>query len=260
MTPWLYQRAVREHRRLTQRQPNRLKMGTKKRHQTENLDGLKRMALLKEIRLRNDAQKEYYELLCDKPIVFAEGPAGTGKTFLACARAVELIQRKDVDKIYLVRPAVESEEELGYLPGDIQEKLEPYLTPLHDNLQRACTDWDILQRYLEVAPLAYMRGRTFNNCVVLVDEAQNMSPDQMLMLLTRLGVKCYCFVMGDLEQGDLVAINSGLEVGIEKLRECPLVGVKEFAVKDVVRSKLVQAVYQFWFSSEDEDDGIGFRG
>lgn len=233
---------------------------SKKRSEQHDLNGLKRMALLKELRLRNQAQKDYYELLCDKPIVFAEGPAGTGKTFLACARSVELLQRKDVDKIYLVRPAVESEEELGYLPGTIDEKMEPYITPLHDNLQRATTDWELLQRYLENAPLAYMRGRTFNNCVVLVDEAQNMSPDQMLMLLTRLGHKCYCFLMGDLEQGDLMAVNSGLEVGIDKLKECPLVGVQEFQVKDVVRSKLVQAVYQFWFSTEDDEDGIGFRG
>jgi phosphate starvation-inducible protein PhoH and related proteins len=213
-----------------------------------------RATMHKEVRFRTKAQEEYYALLASRPLVFAHGPAGTGKTFLACARAVELLARKEVDQIILVRPAVESEENLGYLPGTLDEKLEPYLTPLHDNLFRACKHWEQLQEYIEVAPLAYMRGRTFNNCVVLVDEAQNMTPDQMLMLLTRLGVRCFCFVMGDPYQNDLIAIRNGLDHAILKMRGCPLVGVQEFSNQDIVRSKLVAAVYEYWFTPEDEDD------
>jgi len=213
-----------------------------------------RMNLSRELRFRNQRQEDYYQLLCSKPLVFAHGPAGTGKTFLACARAVELLARKDVNRIILVRPAVESEENLGFLPGSLEEKLDPYLAPLHDNLHRACTDYDRLEEYLEVAPLAYMRGRTFDNCVVLVDEAQNMTPDQMLMLLTRLGHKCYCFIMGDPYQNDLLAVENGLDYAVKRMAPCEnLVGVMPFTTADVVRSKLVQAVYAYWFAPEMEN-------
>lgn len=205
------------------------------------------------IKFRNRRQEDYYNLLCAKQLVFATGPAGTGKTFCACSRAVELLARGDVGKIILIRPAVESEENLGFLPGTVEEKLDPYMLPLYDNLNLACNDFDALQEYLEIAPLAYMRGRTLTNCCVLVDEAQNMTPDQMLMLLTRLGNRCWCFIMGDPYQNDLIALDvNGLDHGVKKMSFCPLVGVAEFTTADVVRSKLVQAVYEYWFAPETE--------
>lgn len=216
-----------------------------------------RGSLSRDIKMRNPAQKHYYTLLCECPLVFADGPAGTGKTFLACHRAIELLARKDVNRIILVRPCVVAEEELGFLPGDIKEKVDPFLMPLYENLSAALREpehMQLLEKYLEVAPLAYMRGRTFNNCVVLVDEAQNMTKEQMLMLLTRLGHKCYCFVMGDPEQHDLMTDTCGLTHAIDRMRACDeLVGVAEFGVGDVVRSKLAQAVYRYWYTDEDNE-------
>lgn len=197
------------------------------------------------LELRNEHQNDYYKLLMEKPVVISEGPAGTGKTFLACHRAVSLIAEGKIKKIHIVRPAVTAEEDLGFLPGSLDDKMLPYLLPLYDGLQENCTRPEVLARYVEVSPLAFMRGRTFNNCVVLCDEAQNMTPDQIFMLLTRLGRNSRCYITGDLGQTDLDG-TSGLEIAIQKLRRSKMVGISHSTVQDVVRSEIVAEVYRHW--------------
>jgi phosphate starvation-inducible PhoH-like protein len=193
------------------------------------------------LKFRTDRQEDYYAALCSKKLVFAYGPAGTGKTFLACCRAAELIRAKMARKIYLVRPAVVADEDIGYLPGDQDEKLDPYVLPLREQLAKAG-----FRGEAEVAPLAFMRGRTLEKCVVLVDEAQNITIDQMFMLLSRIGEGCFCFVMGDLEQLDLDG-ESGLEHAINVLPEAEkYVDVVQFHDEDIVRSKLVKEILRYW--------------
>ena len=192
-------------------------------------------------------QKEYIQAITNHDITFGVGPAGTGKTYLAMAMAVSALQRGDVSRIILTRPAVEAGEALGFLPGDLREKLSPYLRPLHDALLDMIPVEEV-QRHMEretieIAPLAYMRGRTLNNAFVILDEAQNTTNEQMFMFLTRLGYHSKAIVTGDPTQIDLPpSKQSGLLEALLTLRKTDGVAIKKFAQNDVVRHPLVQKI------------------
>src|ERR1700674_4949240 len=192
-------------------------------------------------------QRNYAESLKKHDIVFGVGPAGTGKTYLAVAMAVAALKREQVSRIILTRPAVEAGEALGFLPGDIQEKITPYLRPLYDAL-RDMLETEELERALarqtiEVAPLAYMRGRTLSNAFVILDEAQNTTTEQMFMLLTRIGPNSKCVVTGDVTQIDLPSNKrSGLVEALQALKNVPDISFVYFNERDVVRHELVRAV------------------
>ena len=192
-------------------------------------------------------QKEYIQAITTHDITFGVGPAGTGKTYLAMAMAVSALQRGDVSRIILTRPAVEAGEALGFLPGDLREKLSPYLRPLHDALLDMIPVEEV-QRHMEretieIAPLAYMRGRTLNNAFVILDEAQNTTNEQMFMFLTRLGYHSKAVVTGDPTQIDLPpSKQSGLIEALLTLRKTEGVVIKEFGQHDVVRHPLVQKI------------------
>ena len=185
------------------------------------------------------------------------GPAGTGKTYLAMAKAVQALVRKDVSRIILTRPAVEAGEKLGFLPGTLNDKIDPYLRPLHDAL-REMVDPDTIPRMMEtgiieVAPLAYMRGRTLNDSFVILDEAQNTTPAQMKMFLTRLGFNTKMVITGDMTQMDLPhRQESGLKVAQKILRDVPGVHVAQFDSDDVVRHRLVSRIVDAYDSYEAE--------
>ena len=192
-------------------------------------------------------QKEYIQAIATHDITFGVGPAGTGKTYLAMAMAVSALQCGDVSRIILTRPAVEAGEALGFLPGDLREKLSPYLRPLHDALLDMIPVEEV-QRHMEretieIAPLAYMRGRTLNNAFVILDEAQNTTNEQMFMFLTRLGYHSRSIVTGDPTQIDLPpSKQSGLLEALLTLRKTEGVAIKKFAQHDVVRHPLVQKI------------------
>jgi phosphate starvation-inducible protein PhoH and related proteins len=196
------------------------------------------------IRAKTLGQKRYIDAIDKHTIVFAIGPAGTGKTYLAMAKAVRALQAKDVNRIILTRPAVEAGESLGFLPGTLSEKIDPYLRPLYDALHDMI-DPESIPRLLaagtiEVAPLAYMRGRTLNDAFVILDEAQNTSPEQMKMFLTRLGFGSRMVVTGDVTQVDLPSgTKSGLRIVREILDGVEDVHFSELTAHDVVRHKLV---------------------
>lgn len=196
---------------------------------------------------RTDGQKEYIKAIRENPLVFCIGPAGTGKTYLAVAMAVAAFKKKEVDRIILTRPAVEAGERLGFLPGDIQEKVNPYLRPLYDAL------FDVIgietfQKYMEkgmieVAPLAYMRGRTLESAYVILDEAQNTTPEQMKMFLTRMGLNSKAVVTGDITQIDLPkGTYSGLDQVRVILRDIPGIAFVYLSDRDVVRHELVSRI------------------
>ena len=199
------------------------------------------------IRPRTPGQAAYVEAIRDCELVLCVGPAGTGKTYLAVATAVEALKRGDVRRIVLVRPAVEAGESLGYLPGDLQAKINPYLRPLLDALGEMM-DFDQLKRYMgdgviEVAPLAYMRGRTLNNAFVIMDEAQNTTVAQMKMFLTRLGADSKMVVSGDSTQVDLPGhTKSGLADAVRRLGRIDGVKHIELTGADIVRHRLVQEI------------------
>jgi len=192
-------------------------------------------------------QKEYIQAITAHDVTFGVGPAGTGKTYLAMAMAVSALQRGDVSRIILTRPAVEAGEALGFLPGDLREKLSPYLRPLHDALLDMVPAEEV-QRHMEretieIAPLAYMRGRTLNNAFVILDESQNTTNEQMFMFLTRLGYHSKAVVTGDPTQIDLPpSKQSGLIEALLTLRRTEGVVIKEFGQHDVVRHPLVQKI------------------
>ena len=196
---------------------------------------------------RSPNQAAYLRLLERHDLVFALGPAGTGKTYLAVAMAVAMLKQRRVDRIILSRPAVEAGERLGFLPGDLKEKVDPYLRPLYDALQDMLPEGKLQQRIeteqIEIAPLAYMRGRTLSNAYVILDEAQNTTPSQMKMFLTRLGENARMVVTGDPTQSDLPpGMPSGLGDAVGKLRSLKAVGVVQFDQKDVVRHPLVSEI------------------
>ena len=192
-------------------------------------------------------QKEYLKAIQTHPITFGVGPAGTGKTYLAVAMAVKAFKSKDVERIILTRPAVEAGEKLGFLPGDLQNKVDPYLRPLYDGLYDMLGP-ETFQRLLEkqtieVAPLAYMRGRTLDNAFIILDEAQNTSPEQMKMFLTRMGSGSKVVVTGDVTQIDLPdKSRSGLVDALAVLKNIDGIAQIRFSEKDVVRHRLVQEI------------------
>jgi phosphate starvation-inducible PhoH-like protein len=199
------------------------------------------------VRARTPAQDAYIRALRRDPLVFGTGPAGTGKTWLAVAHAVQLFERKEVDRIILSRPAVEAGERLGFLPGDMREKVDPYLRPIYDALYDLM-DPRIMQRALEtgeieIAPLAFMRGRTLANSVVILDEAQNTTSMQMKMFLTRLGENSRMIVTGDPTQVDLPpGQTSGLAEATRLLKNVEGVGLIAFTAADVIRHELVARI------------------
>jgi phosphate starvation-inducible protein PhoH and related proteins len=196
---------------------------------------------------RSLGQRNYLEAIQKHDVVFGIGPAGTGKTYLAVAMAVAALKKEQVDRIILTRPAVEAGEALGFLPGDLQQKITPYLRPLYDALHDMLEPEE-LERYvaretIEIAPLAYMRGRTLSNAFVILDEAQNTTTEQMFMLLTRIGPRSKCVVTGDATQVDLPPNRrSGLLEALQALKNVPGIGFVYFTDKDVVRHELVRAI------------------
>lgn len=211
----------------------------------------------KPIRARTAGQRQYVETIQRHDVTFAVGPAGTGKTYLAMACAVRALRAKEVSRLILCRPAVEAGERLGFLPGDLQAKIDPYLRPLYDALYDM-VDLDRAQRQLErnvveVAPLAFMRGRTLNDSFIILDEAQNTTPEQMKMLLTRLGFGSRAVVTGDVTQTDLPAgAKSGLNHAVELLGAIPGIAVVRLGSEDVVRHPLVQRIVEAYGRAQDQ--------
>lgn len=202
---------------------------------------------LKHINPRTATQSQFIEAMNTHDMVFGMGPAGTGKTYLAVAKAVDEMLSNRVEKIILTRPAVEAGENLGFLPGDLKEKIDPYLRPLYDALYemlpRDVVGKKIANGEIEIAPLAYMRGRTLTHAFIIVDEAQNTTPMQMKMVLTRLGEGSHMVINGDLSQTDLPrGVCSGLADAIDVCRSIPEIKVVEFTEKDVVRNGLVSKI------------------
>ena len=196
---------------------------------------------------RTQNQKDYFQLLNSKDIVFAYGPAGTGKTFLAVAKAVASLQQGLVKKIILSRPAVEAGEKLGFLPGDLKEKVDPFLRPIYDALYEMMpydqVEKKLANNIIEIAPIAFMRGRTLEDCFIILDEAQNTTKIQMKMFLTRLGKNSKMVVVGDNTQIDLISKNdSGLIDASKKLKNIQDIGFIELDQRDVVRHEVVRKI------------------
>ena len=196
---------------------------------------------------RSSGQADYHRAIDDVKLVFGEGPAGTGKTYLAVAKGVERLVKGSVDRIILSRPAVEAGEQLGFLPGDMRDKVDPYLRPLYDALHDMMPEGQVVKRMekgdIEVAPLAFMRGRTLSNAFVILDEAQNTTAVQMKMFLTRLGENSSMVITGDLSQVDLPhGIRSGLRDAMETVTGVKSVAFVRFTNADVVRHPLVERI------------------
>ena len=211
----------------------------------------------KPLKAKTVGQKHYVNAISKNTIIFGVGPAGTGKTFLAVAMAVKALREKQVSRIILTRPAIEAGEKLGYLPGDLQSKIDPYLRPLYDalfemmgaeNYQR-----HIEKGTIEIAPLAYMRGRTLDDSFIILDEAQNSTPEQMKMFLTRLGFNSKAVITGDLTQTDLPSgQKSGLATAVKILEGIDDIAIHRFTDRDVVRHKLVQNIIRAYEKYERE--------
>ncbi len=212
------------------------------------------------IKPKTPNQKKLVEVIHKKDLVFALGPAGTGKTYISVALAVKALKNKEVKKIIITRPAVEAGETLGFLPGDLKEKIDPYLRPVYDALDDMIP-YEKLKYYqenriIEIAPLAYMRGRTLNDAFILLDEAQNTSPMQIKMFLTRMGPNSKVIINGDLSQIDLPKhTRSGLHEAIDILKDVKGIAFVNFNAKDVIRHKIVKDIIEAYgraFSEEDK--------
>jgi phosphate starvation-inducible PhoH-like protein len=215
------------------------------------------------VRPKTQGQKAYVDAIDESTIVFGIGPAGTGKTYLAMAKAVQALQRKEVERIILTRPAVEAGERLGFLPGSLSDKIDPYLRPLYDALNEMMEP-ELVPKLLaagtvEVAPLAYMRGRTLNNSFIILDEAQNTTPEQMKMFLTRLGFGSKMVVTGDITQIDLPAGASGLKLVRTVLSDVDDIHFAELTSADVVRHTLVGRIVDAYTTFEAQQQVDAFE-
>ena len=211
----------------------------------------------KPVKPKTLGQKEYVDAIDNNMIVFGIGPAGTGKTYLAMAKAITAFKAGEVNRIILTRPAIEAGEKLGFLPGDLQSKVDPYLRPLYDALYEIMGAEQFMKNMenglIEVAPLAYMRGRTLDNAYIVLDEAQNTTPAQMKMFLTRIGYGSKAIITGDLSQKDLPKdVQSGLEQAIRILKSIEDIAMIEFTASDVVRHPLVQRIVNAYESYENK--------
>ncbi len=225
-------------------------------------DSLKRVIAVthrgKEITCKTVGQRTYVDAIRNHVLTFAIGPAGTGKTYLAMALAVMALKSKEVERIILTRPAVEAGEKLGFLPGDLTQKVDPYLRPLYDamyDFMGADSYTKLIERgVVEVAPLAYMRGRTLSDAFIILDEAQNTTSEQMKMFLTRMGFRSKVVVTGDITQTDLpTGKKSGLAEAVQLLRDIPEIGIVELSGKDIVRHELVQRIVEAYDSIRSSD-------
>lgn len=212
----------------------------------------------KPVKPKTLGQKQYVDAIRKKMIVFGIGPAGTGKTYLAMAMAIQAFKNGDVGRIILTRPAIEAGEKLGFLPGDLQSKIDPYLRPLYDALYQIMGAENYLHNsekgLIEVAPLAYMRGRTLDNAYIILDEAQNTTPAQMKMFLTRIGFGSKVIVTGDQTQKDLPAgCVSGLDTALRVLKRIDDIGFCYLSSSDVVRHPLVQKIVQAYDDYETKN-------
>ena len=203
----------------------------------------------KPVKPKTLGQKDYVDAIRNKMIVFGMGPAGTGKTYLAMAMAITAFKNEEVSRIILTRPAIEAGEKLGFLPGDLQSKVDPYLRPLYDALYQIMGaesfQKNMEKGLIEVAPLAYMRGRTLDNAFIILDEAQNTTPAQMKMFLTRIGFGSKAVITGDAPQKDLApGSKSGLDVALRVLKNIDEIGICKLTSNDVVRHPLVQKIVQ----------------
>ena len=213
----------------------------------------------RQVKCKTLGQKQYVEAIKANTCTFAVGPAGTGKTYLAIAMAVVALKNKDVERIILTRPAVEAGEKLGFLPGDLQQKVDPYLRPLYDalnDMMGAESYQRLLERgAVEVAPLAYMRGRTLNDAFIILDEAQNTTSEQMKMFLTRMGMGSKMIITGDVTQIDLPAgRKSGLVEALEVLKGVEDIGMVRLSHRDVVRHELVQAIVKAYEKHDKQSE------
>ncbi len=213
------------------------------------------------IKPRSKKQLEYFDLVKKKQMVFCCGPAGTGKTYLAVAYAVSMLKSGEIEKIILTRPAVEAGGRLGFLPGDIKEKIDPYLRPIYDALNDMLSFSEVIKKiesgFIEIAPLAFMRGRTLSNAFIILDESQNTTAVQMKMFLTRLGENSKMIITGDLSQVDLPSgTKSGLRESINILKNVQEIGFLEFSDSDVVRNPLVSKIVKKYETFE-KDKGVG---
>lgn len=216
------------------------------------------------IKPKTVGQRQYVDKIRSNTVVLGIGPAGTGKTFLAVAMAVKALRAKEISRIILTRPAVEAGEKLGFLPGDLQNKIDPYLRPLYDALYEMLGAENYARHLerntIEIAPLAYMRGRTLDDSFIILDEAQNTTPEQMKMFLTRLGNNAKAVVTGDLTQTDLnIGRRSGLAEAVKILEGIDDIAVHRFSERDVVRHKLVQKIIlayeKYERSNSEQKDG-----
>ncbi len=221
-------------------------------------DVIAKTILGKSIKPKTLGQKQYVDLIRNKMIVFGVGPAGTGKTYLAMAMAIQAFKNSDVSRIILTRPAIEAGERLGFLPGDLQSKIDPYLRPLYDALYQIMGPDSYLNNsekgLIEVAPLAYMRGRTLDNAYIILDEAQNTTPAQMKMFLTRIGFGSKVIITGDQSQKDLPSgQTSGLDMALKILKDIDDIGICHLTNKDVVRHPLVQKIVEAYDKFENKN-------
>ena len=216
----------------------------------------------KPLKALNKTQGVYMKCINNATITFSKGPAGTGKTYIAASMAAEALKRNEIEKIIITRPAVEAEEEFGFLPGDLDEKFAPYFSPvrkiLEERLGAGTVEYMLKAGKIEIAPIAFLRGHTFKDCWVLFDEAQNTTPKQMYLFLSRIGDNCKVVIDGDLKQLDIEG-HSGLDDAIDKMHGHPQVRVVQFEPKDIVRSGIARDIIMRYEGLDEDsvgEDGV----